>query len=1429
MADKRLSKDQASRQMAAADKRVKGISSIADSAVKRSKILEIHKQYGSDKGNRQAVTSVDKALNSLSKTTQALAKGVKLITVETARGVKNITASGAKAMNEYAKAITEDIHINRQNLMVTTIGKFTPLVGYAVAKMMETTVFRNMIDKMKIGLGKALDSVTSRFKRLASMGWEKGKEFWGSMMDRISGKRGAVKTKMANARQVKQEKKYFTKESAIKDALADAKVQAAAKKASRTKTIEKQVPHMASGGYVQKEGLAKVHAAEVVQPVDKIVETIVETVNKRLDKERKDTPERGFESMFKKSKEKDLFGMEKASDTIKNVFQIMQRKNLALEQRVMKRDKKNQQGLIGSFMTAYGEEAKQEELPLMERQVRATLAVKEAIAGENKNAQVAWQKMLYEHPFFHASYLAAKTTSKLFTSPLKFIFKKRGMYANKLKASGTVFERIYDASSQTFTGLMEKLDDVIYNLYSIAGSTKASAEKAGASTPKSLDAKKAPKQKGYSIAGLYAKLLYATHVKYPAKAIGWAGKKLANTFGSQGTRNWWKKATAEGSGVEALKKARDNTVGKAWTGVKNKWNRRNESGTAKRARLKREATKAAALKAAEAKKDEIEQTRWEENKKFKKLKKAGWDQRKAAKQIQRDRDRKAKREELDDDGKRIDLGLKRKAGYKDWLKWKKDPERLRNKLNRQRENFYTGSKKKKEEFSSGGKDRTGKKTTAGKLDELVTTNKKQLKVGVENKNANVNTLTRIGKGAKTLWSWIGIAASWLFKAPGMIGGWIKSGLTSLAGAGIGTALAGIIGPAIAIALGSAVVYKVLKSITDPFLKKKYDEVDKKNADAYSSDNDILSKSKIGLKESRAKGDKKGILTNYMKINQSASIGRNSSKAKKDYGLFTFSINYDQITSGQKKYMAENIGKYVDYGPDQVERLREKWTNMQHEMKPFKMSYEQYGINREKSFLAYLKSQGKVLTNEQISNNQRINRVLGVDTTPKNTKATTTSKARFERSASKRMSSTKKQMYESKVNNLQASITEWLPLANQFGGNTTAGMLAANFVMRKSGENPTSLLSTVNKITSFSKEQWMAFNGNPQVHDAAMFIKNQKESFKDLVKKAKETQLGQDLSTTQKSLKSTAQQASDAYTESIGFGGSKMDAMKAAAAEVTAGSGTAYNEFVTSESGQKALQAMNSQIANSTEAIDSWRGMSAQEKLKQLKLLSTTGVNNLVIKAEKANEKYGISEKAASGYSQAKQIVSDLATNAPGMLSTMKENAISAFIKMSDFFEQAYGDPKQFYADTKEKLWGGITSIKESSIAMFQMQKAHLIWEAQQAGYMGGNLPYDIPELSGVNVREKLSGMSGMNANRVAQINARQDIRNAELSNNMVAGLNGVKESVDMGTKSNTTLINTVNNNSSSTTVANSSRGGGNNQNSSCRDDFVNQILTDGLS
>jgi len=1300
MANKRIGKEEASKKMNAADKRIKGISSIADSTIRRSKV-SLEKQYGTSYGNRQAVTSVDKALNSLAKTTAALAVGIKTITVETARGVKNITAGGAKAMSEYAKAISEDIHINRQNFMVTTIGKFTPLVGYAVAKMMETTVFRNMIDKMKVGLSRALNSVTSRFKRLASMGWEKGKEFWSSMKDRISGTSGAVKTKMANARAAKKEKKYFTKEAAIKDALADANVASAAKKASRTKNVEKQVPHMASGGYVKKEGLAKVHAAEVVQPVDKIVDTIVNTVNKRLDEKekREGTSAEGFASMFKKNKEQDFFGFDKVGTSFKNAFQIMQRKNLALEQRVMKRDAKNQRGLIGSFMTAYSEEAKQEELPLMERQVRATLAVKEAIAGENKNAIVAWQKMLYEHPFFHAILVGLKGLTTLTTAPLKFIFRKRGLYSSRLKSSGTVFERLYDSNSLIYTGLMEKMDDLTANTYVTANATNATASKTGAIGKHVPGTIPAPKQKGWSLAGVTARLAYGG-LKYGAKAIGWGGKKLAEKYGGDRSKKFMDFASKDLFG-------KDGHINKAF--FKKIWAGRNdklETQLEKRTRWRKEAQERKQKnRAIKDKRDDL--------KSFKDKVAFGYDKRTAAKKVQEERKVRMR--------KRLIPDAYEKMKFKEQIKYEQDvvlrkqqqqKQQQQKKLKENKEKY-----KKKYEDPSTGKDRTGGKTFSSKITELVKNSKSQLKVSIQNKMANVNTLQKLKSGAKSLWTFGAFVISWLMKTvmklPTMLGSLGKYLLAVpfvkplLAKLGIGGA---------AVGAGASTVAK------KPGLLSK-------GATA-------LAKTKVGQKVAASAVGK--------------GVAKLAGKTAVKFGLKTAS---KQIPI---------LGGLVGLGLGIRRAMKGDFVGAGLELTS--------GVLGSVGFLSAGASTVGSLGIEGVLAYRDIKSNLNKDDIAK--KAAEETKKRAD-----------------KYRNIQASFSEYLPVINQFAGATTTGALISSYLQGKLGDNPDALLKAANAISKLKKDQLQQFQINPHTQQVAKAI----------------VAAGSELKKGKKYLSKKYSNISE-YAEK-GYKTVKKDYNKLG----VTGMSSKYIE--------QAEDSINSGIKSTKKYID---GIDIEKYKKEFSHLSDKSPEEIVswVKKQKSIKAGTKMFNSAKNSSIANKVV-DVAESSYNAVSGVVKNPMDFFSK---FLETFGGNPKQFYLDTKEKLWGGIAAIKKYAIGSYKIQKSIFDHKVLQATGKENEISYiDKPE-----AQERLGFTAGINGKKVAGMNARHDLFQAALNSDMMQSLQGVKNSVDMGTKSNSTLINTVNNNSQSTVVSNGGSGGNPVQPSEL-DDFVKLILTNGLS
>ena len=178
---------------------------------------------------------MNKVLQKLSYTVGDIGKGFAKISTDVAKG-------GKDALADYGRAISQDINYNKQNIVAMALSKSTPVYGYFISKFMETDVWKNAADKMKSNISNTLSSVGQTLK------------------DKLSGLRPGGKKKKDTDSLSKQ-----------------------------TRSVK--VPQMAKGGVVEKAGLAKLHAAEVVLPVDKLLSRIDEQIS--VGKEMAKTMEKG--------------------------------------------------------------------------------------------------------------------------------------------------------------------------------------------------------------------------------------------------------------------------------------------------------------------------------------------------------------------------------------------------------------------------------------------------------------------------------------------------------------------------------------------------------------------------------------------------------------------------------------------------------------------------------------------------------------------------------------------------------------------------------------------------------------------------------------------------------------------------------------------------------------------------------------------------------------------------------------------------------------------------------------------------------------------------------------------------------------------------------------------------------------------------------
>jgi len=191
--------------------RVNNINSVANSVLKMKNDIDKKVLEVRKVSDTGSVRNIQKSLN---KTIQGLNKVVGAL----ATGVKTVTVETAKAskdvVSKYGKAVSEDISFNKQNIVAMALSRSTPIFGYFAAKFMETGVFKSAADRIKSQIGRAFTSLGTKAKEFLSR-----------------------------------------------------------KKEEKENKITK-IPKMQKGGYVEKGGVAKLHAAEVVIPIEKLLERI---------------------------------------------------------------------------------------------------------------------------------------------------------------------------------------------------------------------------------------------------------------------------------------------------------------------------------------------------------------------------------------------------------------------------------------------------------------------------------------------------------------------------------------------------------------------------------------------------------------------------------------------------------------------------------------------------------------------------------------------------------------------------------------------------------------------------------------------------------------------------------------------------------------------------------------------------------------------------------------------------------------------------------------------------------------------------------------------------------------------------------------------------------------------------------------------------
>jgi uncharacterized protein YcbK (DUF882 family) len=107
---------------------------------------------------REVTKSVTKILDKLGLTIAALSKGIVSMTAATATATK-------QAIQDYGRAISEDIRINKQNFVAMSLSQASPVFGYFVSKLFETQIFRSALEKIKGKAGQLFSGLVAKMRK----------------------------------------------------------------------------------------------------------------------------------------------------------------------------------------------------------------------------------------------------------------------------------------------------------------------------------------------------------------------------------------------------------------------------------------------------------------------------------------------------------------------------------------------------------------------------------------------------------------------------------------------------------------------------------------------------------------------------------------------------------------------------------------------------------------------------------------------------------------------------------------------------------------------------------------------------------------------------------------------------------------------------------------------------------------------------------------------------------------------------------------------------------------------------------------------------------------------------------------------------------------------------------------------------------------
>ena len=207
------------------------------------------------------VSTTAKVVQKLGGAAEAMVSGIKDTTVGAAKYSK-------EAIKQYGQALQEDVQLDVGKLRTMTMAG-GPVIGYFINKLIETPAFKDAIGSIKNKISETMSSAGSKFKDLVSSGAKSVRDSIGSIFGKISNVFG----KLFGKRKPKELTRRLVKPSETKKhgvfVEKDGKILYYQTKGK--KKIKTEIPQLQRGGVIGEGGLARLHPAEVVMPVEKLM------------------------------------------------------------------------------------------------------------------------------------------------------------------------------------------------------------------------------------------------------------------------------------------------------------------------------------------------------------------------------------------------------------------------------------------------------------------------------------------------------------------------------------------------------------------------------------------------------------------------------------------------------------------------------------------------------------------------------------------------------------------------------------------------------------------------------------------------------------------------------------------------------------------------------------------------------------------------------------------------------------------------------------------------------------------------------------------------------------------------------------------------------------------------------------------------------